>query len=162
MNLRTTLAGLFVLGTAAFAAAQFVEGSRGAGYAASTTVGNDARFLYSVARYIRDGQELVGGDFSFTGRSDRGAVTITGRPMRLAIDAATKVAEFSGRAVAVFATPTGPRRVEGIFTARVQDRRVNGQGDPDTIAVSFTGTNMMQYNYRGVVTEGDIVVVPKS
>jgi hypothetical protein len=162
MRNKTLLTALAAFSVAAFAQAQFVEGSRGMGVAASSNSVNDARFRYSVARYLRGNTEFVDGEFNFTARSDRSTVTITGRPTRLAIDARTKVAEFGGRAVAVFATPSGPRRVEGTFMARVQDRGSNGIGDPDAIAVTFTSLSNAQFAYRGLVTDGDLVVVPRS
>ncbi|MCW5940017.1 MAG: hypothetical protein KF884_10135 [Fimbriimonadaceae bacterium] len=162
MRTKTFLAGLFALSVAAVAQAQFIEGSRGTGLAASSNAGNDARFLYAVARYSRGNTEYVEGEFNFTARSERGTIMITGRPTRLAIDARTKVAEFAGRAVAVYATPFGPRRVEGTFMARVQDRGANGRGDRDTIAVAFASLSNAQFDYRGLVTDGDLIVVPRS
>jgi hypothetical protein len=161
MKTRFTLTCFAALG-AVFAQAQFIEGSRGAGVASSASMTDDARFRYAVARYARGTVEFVDGEFHFVARTAEGLVTVTGRPSRLAVDADTKVAEFGGRAVAVFSTPFGFRRVEGQFMARVQDRRVNGVGDPDTFQVAFASVGNAPFVYRGLVTAGDLLVVPRS
>ncbi|MCW5936613.1 MAG: hypothetical protein KIT11_04825 [Fimbriimonadaceae bacterium] len=148
-----------MLAAAVVAPAQdrFIEGARGAGVLVNANREATGEFMFTVARFVREGTELVQGNLAYRGRSESGPVQIEGRAMRLAINSRTLVAEFTGPAVAVVNTNSGLRRFEGTYSVRVQDRRVFGVGDPDTFAVTFTSREF-QYSTRGLVGRGDLVV----
>jgi hypothetical protein len=142
---------------AAVAQNGIVEGAWGRGILQSRE-GVGAATSFEVARFSRESEVRVAGRLHFASRTERAAIELNSvRIERLAVNGA--VAEFAGFARGVVRTSDGPRRVEGRIQVRVQDRRREGQGDPDTFSITFANRdNSFVYNYAGLVRDGDFRV----
>lgn len=156
--------GALLVGVAggAFAQASFAEGAFGRGMAQEPS-GRRAEFDFEVVKRTFGDSVRLNGRFLFDS-----SMVVEGRPARVTIrmgelvrlDRGGNVCEFSGRAVLVLRRGDATREIRGIVQVRVADRRVEGQGEPDQIAVRFIAGNANQpmFSFAGTVARGDIVV----
>lgn len=71
----------------------------------------------------------------------------------------TKVCEFGGAAVLVRRRAGSVIRNEGRIAVRVQDRRIEGVGEPDLFRIQFfSPANVELYRFDGRVVEGNLTV----
>ncbi|MBX7135654.1 MAG: hypothetical protein K1X67_23550 [Fimbriimonadaceae bacterium] len=122
-------------------------------------------FDFEVVKQRREGSEpVVRGRLAF--RSEVPAQRVVTeinlvRPREAAFVVNTKVCEFTGPAVMVRRSAEGVRRTEGRIAVRVQDRRIEGQGEPDLYRVEFfNAANTRLYRFDGRVISGNLTVRP--
>lgn len=73
----------------------------------------------------------------------------------------TKVSEFGGTGVLVRRTAAGVRRTEGRLAVRVQDRKIEGVGEPDLFRIEFfNAANTRLYRFDARVVDGNLTVRP--
>lgn len=152
--------GLAIVAVAAMAQGTFVDGTHGIGHA-RTANGRVGAFRFELARFIREGQPRIGGNWWFTNAAQTASERFEINLLRLGgLNVAGHVAEFGGRAVLFRMTSTGPVRREGNLTGRVEDRKLpGGTGDPDKYRFRFVADNSGPViEFDGLVTDGDIVV----
>lgn len=150
--------GLVILASVSLVAVAqngFVEGAHGRGVAVNRE-GQRAVVRFEVARVRREGQEMVRGWLNLNSRTERATVEISMRCERLAVTGS--VAEWAGPGRIAIRTRDGVRRMEGRVQCRAADNRREGQGDPDTINVAFSGRDNFSWTFAGAIREGQIIV----
>lgn len=160
--------GVLMALTSAFAMAQMftMQGAWGCGAAGPADSDQaNAFFAFHVSQFSYGESSYQWGWFGLNARQDNQYISVTMTRLEEAtIDTVNNTATFSGSGYYIVRTRTGYERIRGTIQVSVADNRAwNGEGDPDTLEVTFYDADgNAVFTYSAEVKRGDIRVVSHS